>query len=126
MLSVAIDLCKNIIDYLRNENQLRLEDKLRVSMILNEISDILLDTSNKLKLDEYPHYNCVLMEKLANDLHFRLIDHIKPDELDKLHSVLMEASQIEKQYTWRKDPQTIPSIEKAAAEFKSFSILMKV
>lgn len=125
MISIAIDICKGVIDYLNNKGELRLEERMRVSSILNEISEILLDTANRLKINEYPRHNCGVLEKLSKDLHFQLIDHVKPDELDRLHEVLLEASQVEKQFTFRFDPETIPTIENASAEFKAMSILMK-
>jgi hypothetical protein len=126
VFSVVIDTCKFIIDNLIKENELRFEEKLRISSLLNEISSVLLDTANKLKLDEYPHYNCVLLEKLADNLHFHLIDYVRPQELDDLHSVLVESSQIEKTFAVRKEPDTIPSIEMAAAEFKAMSMLFNI
>lgn len=125
MLSVVIEICKNIIDFVKNEGDLRLEERLRISFVLEEISNILLDTAKKLRADEYPHFNCVLIEKMANDLHFYLIDQVKPEDLDSLHKVLIEASQVEKQFALRHEHETIPEIEKAAAEFKTMSLLMK-
>lgn len=126
MLSIAIDLCKTIIENLRKEDELNLDLKIRISSVFNKISDILLDTAQKLKSDEYPHYNCVLLEKLSDTLHFHLIDLVEPSVLDNLHSVLRESSQIEKTFTLRKEPDTIPNLESAAAEFKAMSILFEI
>lgn len=126
MLSIAIDLCKNIIDLVKKEREVKLEEKLRISSILEEISNILIDTSNKIKSNEYPHYNCILMEKMANELHFHLLDHVSPQELDNLHQVLKEASQVEKQFAQRENPETLIEIDKAAAEFKALSMFMKI
>lgn len=126
MLSIAVDICKTIIETLRKSKELRLDDRLRVSTILEEISKIILDTAEKLKIDEYPHYNCALLEKLSERLHFHLIDFVKPADLDNLHDTLKEASQIEKTFALRKEPETIPSLEEAAAEFKTLSILIKI
>ena len=62
MFGALLDLCMTVFDHLKSENELRLETRLRVSGILEEISDILRDTANKIKADDYPHYNCVLLE----------------------------------------------------------------
>lgn len=126
MLSIAIDLCKNVLDFLKKEEDLRLEQKLRIASILQNISNILKDTAQKLRLGDYPHYNCVLMEKLSNELHLHLIDYVRVDELDNLHKVLIEASQVEKQFALREEPETIPEIEKAAAEFESLSMFIRL
>lgn len=126
MISVAVDICKFIIETLKSDDELKFDEKLRISSILDEISKILLDTSKKLKEDVYPHYNCVLLEKLSDRLHFHLIDLVNPQELDRLHSVLIEASQIEKTFTLRKESTTIPMIESAAAEFKAMSMLIGI
>lgn len=125
MFGTLVDICKTILDYVRAEGELRSETRLRVSSILEEISNVLKDTSEKLKNDEYPHFNCVILERLSDNLHFNLIEHVKPDQLDNLHSLLKEASQIEKLYNVRKEPNTIIELEKTSAEFKSLSILMK-
>lgn len=125
MISFLLDFAKAIFEQLRNENELRLEQRLRVSGILEEISNILRDTAEKLERDEYPHYNCVLMENMSNQLHFNLLESVQVDSLDLLHSQLVECSQVEKQFALRKEPETIPQLYKAAAEFKTFSMFMK-
>lgn len=125
MFTTLIDLCKTVFEYLRNEGELRLETRLRVSGILEEISDILRDTAIKLKSDEYPHFNCVLLERLSDNLHFNLIEHIKAEQLDRLHSLLRESSQIEKLYHERHDPIVVREIEKTSAEFKALALMMK-
>lgn len=125
MISFLLDLAKNIFEQLRIENELRLEQRLRISGILEEISNILKDTAEKLERDEYPHYNCVLMENMSNQLHFNLLENVQVDALDLLHSQLLECSQVEKQFAIRKQPDTIDQLYKAAAEFKTYSMIMK-
>lgn len=124
MLSVAVDICKTIIENLKNEEKLKFEEKLRVSNLLNEISKVLEDTAIKLKSDEYPNYNCALLHKLSDNLHFHLIDYVRPEVLDDLHSALMVASQIERTFAIRNEPETIPMVETAAAKFKAMSMLI--
>lgn len=126
MLSIAIDICKTIIEKLQREEDLKFDTKIRLSGVFSNISEILLDTAQKLKSDEYPHYNCVLLEKLSDKLHFYLIDLVDANELDNLHSLLKESSHIEKSFALRKEADTIPNIERAAGEFKSMSILLGI
>lgn len=126
MLSIAIDLCKNALEYIKTNKHAKLELKLRISVLLEEISKLLEDTASKLEKDEYPHFNCALLEKMTNHLHFHLIEHVPQDEVDNLRKVLLESTQIEKEFAKRKEPETIPQIKKAAGEFKAMSLIMKI
>jgi hypothetical protein len=124
MFSTVIDICKSVIDLIYKDKEIKLETRLRVSSILNEISNILQDTADKLKKDEYPHSNCVTMRSLSNNLHFILIDIVNMDVLDNLHSLLVESSEIERHFTTRKEIDTISKIEEASGEFKAMSIIL--
>jgi len=125
MFSTVIDICKSVIDLISKDNEIKLETRLRVSSILNEISNILQDTAEKLKKDEYPHSNCATMRSLSNNLHFILIDIVNMDILDNLHSLLVEASEIERHFATRKETNTISKIEEASGEFKAMSLILK-
>ena len=125
MFSIIIDICKSIIDLISKDNEVRLETRLRMSTILLEISQVLQDTADKLKKDEYPHSNCAVMERLSNNLHFILIDLVNMDVLDNLYELLVQSSQVEKQFATRNDPDTIPTIEKAAGEFRAMSMILR-
>lgn len=126
MLDLCVSLVKDAIELVIKSKQIRNDTKLRISVLLEEISKILSDTANKLEKDEYPHFNCSLMEKLSDHLHFHLTDTLPKKQLDELEQVLREASQVERQFATRKDPGTIPSIINASAEFKAVSLLLKV
>lgn len=126
MLSIAIELCKNALEYINTNKHAKSELKLRISVLLEEISKLLEDTANKLEKDEYPHFNCALLEKMTNHLHFHLMEHVPQDEVDSLRKVLLESTQIEKEFTKRNEPETIPQIKKAAGEFKAMSLIMKI
>jgi hypothetical protein len=125
MLSVVIDICKNVLDFVIQNNTIKKNQKETISNILLEISNILEDTANKLSIGEYPHGNCVVMERLSNNLHFNLIDFVPQDDIDRLHENLIKSSNLEKEYANRENPETINSIKIAAGEFKSMSILIK-
>ena len=55
-----------------------------------------------------------------------MMDYLNTEEIDRLHNVLSEASLIEREFAKRKDPNTIPALYKAAGDFKSLSILIKL
>lgn len=126
MLSTAIELCKSAIDLFYKSKETSKNTKLRVGILLEEISNILKDTADRLSKDEYPHFNCFLMEKMCDKLHFYITGIVPEEQLDELYDALKEATQVEKQFALRQDPNTIPAIYKAAAEFKSLSLMIKV
>jgi hypothetical protein len=106
--------------------QIRKEKKEKISQILEEISLVLQDTANKLKVDEYPHGNCVVMEKLSLDLEKKLQGEIPDEDIKYLIDGLIQSSKLEKEFSFRKDPETIPEIERASGEFKTMSMLLTI
>ena len=126
MLSTAIELCKNALEYINNSKHAKVELKLRISILLEEISKLLEDTAVKLERDEYPHFNCALLEKMSNHLHFHLIEHVPQDEVDYLRKALIESTQVEKDFHTRHEPNTILNLKKSAGEFRAMSLLMKI
>lgn len=126
MLSTAIELCKSSIDLFYKSKETRQDTKLRVGVLLEEMSKILMDTADKLSKDEYPHFNCALMEKMCDHLHFHITGIVPEEQLDELYDALKEASQVEKQFALRYEPDTISSLYKAAGEFKALGLLIKV
>ena len=126
MIDSCVSLLKDVIDLVVKNKEMQKETKFRVAILLEEISKILEDTATKLSNNEYPHFNCPLMEKMSDHLNFYLTDFIPEKQLNELHDSLKKASQVEKQFAVRDEPSTIPSIYEAAANFKLFSLLLKV
>jgi len=126
MLDTAVNLCKEICQVLDKKRMIKQDAKLRLSVVLDEISRIMDDTVEKLKSDKYPHGNCVILENLSENLHKHLSEYVKSDDLKKLDKSLSESLIVEKYYALRKDPNTISEIERASGEFKSLSLLMKL
>jgi hypothetical protein len=126
MLGTSIDLLKSVVDLVVKNKQMKKETKIRIAILLEEISNLLEDTANKLSNNEYPHFNCALMNKMSDHLYFHLTDYIPENQLKELHDSLRESSQVEKQFANRGEISTIPSIYEAAGNFKAFSLLLKV
>jgi hypothetical protein len=105
---------------------MNVNNRLRVSVLLDEVSKILEDTATKLSKDEYPHMNCALMEKMTNHIEFFLDGKIPQNLLEQLHKSLIESSQVEIQFANRGNDGVIESIFNASAEFKTISMLLKV
>jgi len=126
MIDTCIGLLKDVIDLVVKNKQIEKENKFRVAILLEEMSKVLEDTATKLSKNEYPHFNCALMDKMSDHLNFRLTNFVPKEQLEELHNSLRDASQVEKQFATREEPQTISSIYEAAATFKTFSLLLKV
>jgi hypothetical protein len=126
MIDTCIGLLKDVIDLVVKNKQIEKENKFRVAILLEEMSKVLEDTATKLSKNEYPHFNCALMDKMSDHLNFRLTNFVPKEQLEELHNSLRETSQVEKQFATREEPQTISSIYEAAATFKTFSLLLKV
>lgn len=126
MLDLCINLVKDAISLVQKSKEIREDTKLRISILLETISNVLYDTAIKLEKDEYPHFNCSLMEKMSDHLHYHLTDTVPSEQLDHLHKVLKESSQVEKQFANRKEENVIISLFDASAEFKTISLLLKV
>jgi len=126
MLDSAISLCKEICQVLDKKRTVRKETKLRISIVLDEISRVMDDTAIKLKSDEYPHGNCVILENLSENLNKYLSEYIRAEDLKKLDESLSKSITVEKYFAHRKDPKTISDIERASGEFKSLSLILKI
>lgn len=126
MLEVCIGLLKDTIDFVIKKKEINEQKKMKVSLVLEELSDIVKNTADSLSKDEYPHFNCSLMEKMSDRLHFYLIDYVPTEQLDELHRLLKESSQIENQFALRKEENTIKKLYDASASLKSLSLLLKI
>jgi len=126
MIDTCIGLLKDVIDLVVKNKKMEKETKFRIGVLLEEMSKILEDTADKLSKNQYPHFNCALMDKMSDHLNFHLTNYLPKEQLKELNDSLKEASQVEKQFAIREELQTIPSIYNAAATFKTFSLLLKV
>lgn len=125
MFEIVVNLCKNVIDFIQKDKEIESENKQKISVVLEDISKLLQDTADKLKNDEYPHANCIALKKLSDNLRTELLEVVEHDKVDGLHMQLVKASQIEREYAFRKQPNTITVIENASGEFKAMAILLK-
>lgn len=123
MLDIAVDLCKNVIEFIITNKKIEDDKKKSLSEILNNISEVLDNTAQSLKRDEYPHMNCVILDTLSKKLLEVISKYMSKEDTIRLSEILKQASEIEKQFSIRKEPNTIPELEKFAGEFKAMSLL---
>lgn len=117
------DIIKILHDFIRNNNDKKIEEKKRLSKIFLEISDLLYTVYDKIEADIYPHFSCGLMQQLSKDMYDELKDKMPDDKLDELYNMLLLSSKLEMEYANRKDPATKPNLMMTSAKFKSLSIL---
>jgi len=124
MVFLIIEILTKFVDIINENEKISTQEKEKSSKILYDISEIILDTAIKLSKDEYPHNNCVVLEKLSNNLHLNLLDYVDEKENDRLHDLLMEASNIEKLYAYRHNKDIITELMRISGEFRYMSILL--
>lgn len=123
MLDIAVDLCKNVIEYIITNKKIEDDKKKLLSEILDKISEVLENTAQSLKRDEYPHMNCAILDTLSKKLLSVISNYMSKEDAIRLSEVLQKSSQIERQFSVRNEPDTIPEIERSAGEFKAMSLL---
>lgn len=123
MLDIAVDLCKNVIEYIITNKKIEDDKKKLLSEILDKISEVLENTAQSLKIDEYPHMNCAILDTLSKKLLSVISIYMSKEDAIRLSEVLQKSSQIERQFSVRNEPDTIPEIERSAGEFKAMSLL---
>jgi len=102
------------------------ERREKVSKILEEMSVILLDVSDKLERNEYPHYSCSLMSSLTDRLYDITKNVIRVEEQDKFFKLLKECSNLEREFALREELGTIVRLREVSAEIKALSMTLFV
>lgn len=126
MLSLIFELLSSIVEIVSKNKEIAKHERETMSDILFDISNLILDTSVKLSVDEYPHNNCKTMETLSKRLHLQMINHIDGESLDRLYDLLIEASNLEKLYAYRGNKEIIKELMHISGEFRAMSMLIKL
>ena len=126
MWDKAFDLIKWSVDLFQRDQVEKTQKLDHLSKIILEISEVIFDTSEKLKRDEYPHQNCGILTMHSENLSELLKDSIDEKILIQLKEVLDEASQIELMFSRRNEPGLIHSLEEISGKLKALSTLIKL
>lgn len=118
-----IKLTKEFVGDLIKSSEVKKE---KVSDLLSQISDLLLNVVVDLENDNYPHFSCSMMQSLTKEFHEKVKVVLEKEKSDYLENLLIQSSYLEREFALRKDPDTIIKLKEAAGEFKSISILLKV
>jgi len=123
MWSEVFGLIKTFISAIVNEKR---EKREKVSSLFHEISVVINHAADQIEQHEYPHYSCMVMHTLADNLKETLTGSISEDILDNFYTKLKSVSSLEREYGNLKEPNIIIQLREAAAEFKAFSMLLKI
>ena len=126
MWDKAFDLIKLVVELFGKERVEKKENLKHISEVILEISEVVADTVEKMKRDEYPHQNCGILMMNSQNLCNLLEDSIDEKILEQLKEVLDQASQIELMFSKRDEPGLIDSLEEISGKLKAFSILIKL
>lgn len=102
------------------------EKKEKVSILLDEISDLLMSVSEDLEKDQYPHSSCSMMRVLTIEFYDKIKFTLDEEKSIYLENLLIQASLLEREFALRKEPETIIKLKEASGEFKAFSKLLKI
>jgi hypothetical protein len=126
MWDKAFDLIKLVVELFGKERVEGRENLKHISEVILEISEVVADTVEKMKRDEYPHQNCGILMMHSQNLCNLLDGSIDEKILAQLKEVLDQASQIELMFSKRDEPGLIDSLEEISGKLKAFSILIKL
>lgn len=65
------------------------------------------------------------MERLSSELRDNIKPYMTDEQCDFLEISLRDVIMIEKQFGNRKDPDVVPSIQRASGEFEAMSLLLR-
>ena len=126
MWDKAFDLIKWSVDLFQRDQVEKTQKLDHLSKIILEISEVITDTVEKMKRDEYPHQNCGILMTHSENLCKLLKDSIDEKILIQLKEVLDEASQIELMFSRRNEPGLIHSLEEISGKLKALSTLVRL
>lgn len=120
------DVIKMFVTIAQHKKEQDLAQRIRISKLYFEMSELLVNTVTDLRNNVYPQGKCATMWALSEDVLNYLQDKINDEELKMLHDMLHSCSQLEKEYATREDPETIKKMFDAAGRLHSLSILYSV
>lgn len=121
-----LDLIKMLVTIAQHKKEVNIEQRERISKMYFQMSEILIDVIKDLKNNVYPSGKCATMWGLSENILNYLQDKINAEELNMLHQMLHSCSQLEREYAFREDPQTISVMIDASGRLHALSILYAV
>jgi len=120
------DLIKMLVKIVQHKKETDIKKKESISKLYFQMSELLVEAAKDLSQDIYPQGRCATMWALSEDVLKHLKDKVNDEELKLISELLHSCSQLEKEYSRRKEPGTITEMFDAAGRFQSLSILYSV
>ena len=126
MWDKAFDLIKWSVELFQRDQVEKTQKLDHISKIILEISEVITDTVEKMKRDEYPHQNCGILTMHSQNLCKLLEGSVDEKILVQLKEVLDHASQIELMFSKRSEPGLIHSLEEISGKLEALSTLIRL
>lgn len=123
-----LEIGKTLFELFSKTRDFKKEERERISQIFKDVSDLLQETSRDLAKGEYPHNKCSAMQALS----FGLIQEIskkkilEEEKLKELENMLVESSNLEKEFANRNNPDTIINLSITSGKFYALSLFLKI
>ena len=115
-----LDILQFIYSFVKSQTESNKEENERLSQFFEQIHQIIQQVVVSLQSDVYPQGSCAAMSAISNQLIDALKNKVEEQELGKLARMLDEASILEKEFAYRKDPNTINNLLKLSPNKQSF------
>ncbi len=117
-----LEVIKFILDIVKNGKETNQEEKERLADFFSEISTLLEQTALSIESNNYPHGSCTALSSCANSIMDILKDKMDYDRSINLARIL----DVEREWAFRDNPDTIPKLLQASGEFEAASMLIKI
>ncbi len=120
------EVIKLIVTIAQHKKETDQKQKERVSKMLLQMSELLVETAKELATGVYPQGKCATMWALSEDFLNYVQDKVNEEEFKLISELLHSCSQLEREYADRENPQTITDLFLASGQLHSLSILYGV
>jgi hypothetical protein len=125
MFSTIIDVVSLFINVYNNEETKELTKKSRVADVLENISEILKDTHDKIMINTYPHDNCRVLEILYKELQSIVEPYLSEHEKNMLLNSILDSINVEKLFHQRENKEIMEQLLLSSGDFKALSIILR-
>lgn len=120
------DIIKMFVTIAQHKKEVDIKQRERVSKLYSQMSELIAEAAKDLSKDIYPQGKCATMWTLSENLLNYLEDKVNQEELTMISGMLHNCSQLEREYAYRHDVQTIKDLFDAAGRLQALSMLYSV
>jgi hypothetical protein len=121
-----IELFNFLTDLWYKNNDIKKADRIRLSELFLEISNLIKDVHINLINDTFPTDSCNVLNVLSENLFDTLSNYLDKDKSAELTNMLLNCVNIERFYNERNDPKVFYYLADSSSHFKALNILYKV